>query len=81
MLTLLNVTVYDVTKNWVLETCVFFCSYANETTEKEEVIKKLVTGDNAPVNKVYKPEFVTLAPPLLNCQDEVSTYCICHVLK
>lgn len=63
----------------LLEICVFFYSYANETTEKEEVIKKLVTGDNAPVNKVYKPEFVTLAPPLLNCQDEVSIYYICHI--
>lgn len=56
----------------MLETSVCFYSYANETTDKEEVIKKLVTGDNAPINKVYKPEFVTLAPPLLNCQDEVS---------
>lgn len=48
-------------------------SYAEEASESDEVIKKLVTGENAPINRVYKPEFVTLAPPLLNCQDEVST--------
>lgn len=23
------------------------------------------------MSRVYKPEFVTLAPPLMNCQDEV----------
>ncbi|KAJ8930614.1 hypothetical protein NQ314_016527 [Rhamnusium bicolor] len=40
-------------------------------TQKDDItVKKLVASDNAPVNRVYKPEFVTLAPPLLNCQDE-----------
>ncbi|XP_017781648.1 PREDICTED: CCR4-NOT transcription complex subunit 11 [Nicrophorus vespilloides] len=36
----------------------------------ETTIKTLSCGDGAAMNKVYKPEFVTLAPPLLNCQDE-----------
>ncbi|CAG9837782.1 unnamed protein product [Diabrotica balteata] len=45
-------------------------SYTVDTTKDDTIIKKIVTSDNAPVNKVYKPEFVTLAPPLLNCKDE-----------
>ncbi|XP_050300781.1 CCR4-NOT transcription complex subunit 11 isoform X2 [Anthonomus grandis grandis] len=36
-----------------------------------DIAVKLATGENAPVNQVYKPEFVTLAPPLLNCKDEL----------
>lgn len=35
------------------------------------MIKKLATGENAYINKVYKPEFVTLAPPLTTTEDEV----------
>lgn len=50
----------------------FYFSYSENTSKPDIVVKKLVTGDNPPVNKVYKPEFVTLAPPLMNCQDEVS---------
>ncbi|KAJ8978713.1 hypothetical protein NQ317_015961 [Molorchus minor] len=45
-------------------------SYTIDTQKDDAIVKKLVIGDNAPVNRVYKPEFVTLAPPLLNCQDE-----------
>lgn len=44
--------------------------YLNEEDNKKEILKKIVTGDDAPMNKVYKPEFLTLAPPLLNCLDE-----------
>ncbi|XP_066142652.1 CCR4-NOT transcription complex subunit 11 [Euwallacea fornicatus] len=40
-------------------------------TPLREIVSKLATGENAPINRVYKPEFVTLAPPLLNCQDEL----------
>lgn len=47
-------------------------SYSTETEENEIIIKKIATGDNAYINKVYKPEFITLAPPLLNTQDEVN---------
>ncbi|XP_044747245.1 CCR4-NOT transcription complex subunit 11 isoform X2 [Coccinella septempunctata] len=36
----------------------------------KNLIKMLASGEDAPINKVYKPEFVSLAPPLLNCQDE-----------
>ncbi|KAL1493575.1 hypothetical protein ABEB36_009276 [Hypothenemus hampei] len=36
-----------------------------------DIVNKLAAGENAPINKVYKPELVTLAPPLLNCQDEL----------
>lgn len=50
----------------------FYYSYSENTSKPDAVVKKLVTGDDPPVNKVYKPEFVTLAPPLMNCQDEVS---------
>lgn len=46
-----------------------FCR--NVESSIKEIVAKLATGDDAPINKVYKPEFVTLAPPLLNCQDEV----------
>ncbi|KAJ8948131.1 hypothetical protein NQ318_008484 [Aromia moschata] len=45
-------------------------SYTSDIQKDDVIVKKLITGDNAPVNRVYKPEFVTLAPPLLNCQDE-----------
>lgn len=51
---------------------VFFFSYSDNSSKTDTIVKKLVTGDEAPVNKVYMPEFVTLAPPLMNCQDEVS---------
>ncbi|XP_030762670.1 CCR4-NOT transcription complex subunit 11-like isoform X1 [Sitophilus oryzae] len=46
---------------------------ANNATEElnRNLVKQLATGENAPVSRVYKPEFVTLAPPLLNCQDEL----------
>ncbi|CAG9762123.1 unnamed protein product [Ceutorhynchus assimilis] len=46
--------------------------HSNEPDENStrDVIKKLATGDNAPMNRIYKPEFVMLAPPLLNAQDE-----------
>lgn len=43
-------------------------SYATEPDNKSEVIESLLTTDN--LYRVYKPEFVTLAPPLLNCPDE-----------
>ncbi|KAL3286814.1 hypothetical protein HHI36_001306 [Cryptolaemus montrouzieri] len=43
---------------------------APDNSKLMNIVKELTTGDDAPVNKVYKPEFVTLAPPLLNCQDE-----------
>ncbi|CAH1991513.1 unnamed protein product [Acanthoscelides obtectus] len=46
-------------------------SYTTDAGSDDALIKKLATGDDAPMNKVYKPEFVTLAPPLLNCQDEL----------
>ncbi|XP_049816950.1 CCR4-NOT transcription complex subunit 11 [Aethina tumida] len=46
-------------------------SYATESTPTDLLIKKIATGDNAPINKIYKPEFVTLAPPLLNHDDEL----------
>ncbi|VEN39845.1 unnamed protein product [Callosobruchus maculatus] len=46
-------------------------SYTSDAEADDSIIKKLATGDDAPMNKVYKPEFVTLAPPLLNCQDEL----------
>lgn len=51
---------------------IFLSSYATESTPTDLLIKKIATGDNAPLNKIYKPEFVTLAPPLLNHDDEVS---------
>lgn len=50
---------------------IFFCSYEDCIDDKQDIAKKLVTGENSPMNRVYKPEFVTLAPPLMNCQDEV----------
>ncbi|KAF7281405.1 hypothetical protein GWI33_004787 [Rhynchophorus ferrugineus] len=45
----------------------------NESSEglNRNIVKALATGDNAAMNKIYSPEFVTLAPPLLNCQDEL----------
>ncbi|CAH0550764.1 unnamed protein product [Brassicogethes aeneus] len=46
-------------------------SYITDTTQTDLLIKKIVTGEEAPINKIYKPEFVTLAPPLLNCDDEL----------
>lgn len=52
----------------------FYFSYSDDAPKNDFIVKKLVTGDDAPVNKVYKPEFVTLAPPLMNCQDEVSHF-------
>lgn len=45
-------------------------SYSTDIVKDETIIKKLVTVDDPPLTKVYKPEFITLAPPLLNCQDE-----------
>ncbi|KAG5875789.1 hypothetical protein JTB14_023537 [Gonioctena quinquepunctata] len=45
-------------------------TYSAEVSKDDALVKKLVTGDDPPVNRVYKPEFVTLAPPLMNCQDE-----------
>lgn len=42
----------------------------SNTTFDKNLIKLLASGDNAPINKVYMPEFVSLAPPLSNCQDE-----------
>lgn len=45
-------------------------SYSTDIVKDEAIIKKLVTVDDPPLTKVYKPEFITLAPPLLNCQDE-----------
>ncbi|XP_018572013.2 CCR4-NOT transcription complex subunit 11 [Anoplophora glabripennis] len=48
-------------------------SYSQNFGTDDIIIKKLASGDNAPVNKIYKPEFVTLAPPLLNCEDEPKT--------
>lgn len=44
---------------------------ANENTPMDEVVTALLSGDNAPLQKNYKPEFVTLAPPLHNCEDEL----------
>ncbi|KAK9874103.1 hypothetical protein WA026_002457 [Henosepilachna vigintioctopunctata] len=41
-----------------------------DNTKNVSNIKELAAGEDAPINKVYKPEFVTLAPPLLTCQDE-----------
>lgn len=52
---------------------IFIFSYNTEVTPNEEIVRKLTTGENPPVNRVYKPEFVTLAPPILYCQDEVTT--------
>lgn len=43
-------------------------TYSIEPNKKDEVVKMLLTTEN--LFKVCKPEFVTLAPPLLNCQDE-----------
>lgn len=43
-------------------------SYENAPDKKEEFIQKLLTSDN--LYRIYKPEFVTLAPPLLNSKDE-----------
>ncbi|KAB0804306.1 hypothetical protein PPYR_01277 [Photinus pyralis] len=43
-------------------------SYANEPDKKEEFVQQILTSDN--LYRVYKPEFVTLAPPLLNSKDE-----------
>ncbi|KAF2900691.1 hypothetical protein ILUMI_05494 [Ignelater luminosus] len=43
-------------------------SYLSEPDKKDEVIQKLLTTDN--LYRIYKPEFVTLAPPLLNSKDE-----------
>lgn len=60
--------------NPIYITFIFFNSYDTDTEEYDLLIKKITTGDNAPINRVYKPEFVTLAPPLLNCQDEVRIY-------
>ncbi|XP_060536210.1 CCR4-NOT transcription complex subunit 11 isoform X2 [Cylas formicarius] len=45
-------------------------NYTEDSETLADVVKQLATGENAPINKVYKPEFVTLAPPLHNCQDE-----------
>ncbi|XP_056648630.1 CCR4-NOT transcription complex subunit 11 [Diorhabda sublineata] len=45
--------------------------YTSDSPKDDVIVKKLATSDNAAINKVYKPEFVTLAPPLLNCQDEL----------
>jgi hypothetical protein len=46
-------------------------SYTADTQEYEALVKKIATGENAYINKVYRPEFVTLAPPLLDSQDEM----------
>lgn len=43
-------------------------TYLVEPGKKDEVVKALLATDN--LFRVYKPEFVTLAPPLLNCEDE-----------
>ncbi|KAK4885216.1 hypothetical protein RN001_001487 [Aquatica leii] len=43
-------------------------SYAIETDKKDDYIQKLLTTDS--LYRIYQPEFVTLAPPLLNCKDE-----------
>lgn len=44
--------------------------YTSDSPKDDVIVHKLASSDNAAINKVYKPEFVTLAPPLLNCQDE-----------
>ncbi|CAH1175759.1 unnamed protein product [Phaedon cochleariae] len=46
-------------------------NYTSDAVKDSDIIKKLVIGENPPMSRVYKPEFVTLAPPLLNCQDEL----------
>ncbi|KAF5303630.1 hypothetical protein FQA39_LY09877 [Lamprigera yunnana] len=43
-------------------------SYVVESDKKDEFAEKLLTTDN--LYRTYKPEFVTLAPPILNCKDE-----------
>lgn len=53
-----------------------FVSYENVVDDRQDVAKKLVAGENPPMCRVYKPEFVTLSPPLMNCQDEVRKFCI-----
>jgi len=37
-----------------------------------QTAETLVTGPSPPVQQVYKPEFLRLAPPLHWCEDEVS---------
>ncbi|KAI4467936.1 hypothetical protein MML48_2g00007961 [Holotrichia oblita] len=44
--------------------------YEGIIDDRQDIAKRLVAGDNPPMSRVYKPEFVTLAPPLMNCQDE-----------
>ncbi|KAK9751765.1 CCR4-NOT transcription complex subunit 11 [Popillia japonica] len=44
--------------------------YEGIIDDRQDIAKRLVTGENPPMSRVYKPEFVTLAPPLMNCQDE-----------
>ncbi|GJQ65941.1 hypothetical protein Trydic_g4039 [Trypoxylus dichotomus] len=45
-------------------------SYEGVVDDKEDIVKNIISGENSPITRVYKPEFVTLAPPLMNCQDE-----------
>lgn len=53
-------------------------NYAPKEDHTNALIKSLMCGNDAPVNKVYKPEFVTLAPPLYNCQDEPVWFNMTH---
>ncbi|KAJ3650244.1 hypothetical protein Zmor_021942 [Zophobas morio] len=46
-------------------------NYSVDTLEYEVLVKKIASGENAYMNKVYRPEFVILAPPLLDTQDEL----------
>ena len=48
-----------------------YFSYSADTLEYEVLVKKIASGENAYMNKVYRPEFVILAPPLLDTQVEV----------
>lgn len=45
-----------------------------KSEDNKDIIIDLVAGGNPPINRIYKPEFACLAPPLLNCQDEVSEF-------
>ncbi|KRT86612.1 hypothetical protein AMK59_340, partial [Oryctes borbonicus] len=45
-------------------------SYDGIIDDRQDTAKKIVTEENPAICRVYKPEFVTLAPPLMNSQDE-----------
>ncbi|XP_044265183.1 CCR4-NOT transcription complex subunit 11 [Tribolium madens] len=46
-------------------------NYVSQEGDYTSLVKSIASGDSAPINKVYKPEFVTLAPPLLDTEDEM----------